>query len=350
MSKLILTTDHSGSGSLKMSHIADKVYALTHRLVWGPAPAIVDGAAFLEARLVMSRQPGEDWAYWTEWDSAPNDEPADEDAIDATSLPEREVWSGLVGLCGGFDAVELWIGPVPNAQLILVQVLAWFAGYPEIVGKLSLVHPEGRLGERPPGDSATLRAVRHPVQDAHLKLAGEAWQAFTQPTPEAWLELLARDLSLLPCLRPTVLEMLQELPDACTGLGATENTMLALIAPGDVAPFDIFPGHLKRNDRRVFDYWEVGQMLNRLAQAPEPVILGLNEGPFNLAMHDAQERYARYRRSRLSLTDLGCRLVKGQDDILRHRLIHRWWGGTLLNREALWRWDAITDRLVAPRR
>jgi hypothetical protein len=210
------------------------------------------------------------------------------------------------------------------------------------------VHPEDRLAERPAGDPATTQAVRLPVQEIHLRLASRAWRAFTQPTPEAWFDLLTENVSALPYLRRTVLEMLQELPDMRTGLGATEAAMLALIALGDAAPFDVFPGHLKKNTRRVFDYWEVGQMLDWLAQAPKPAILGLDDGPFTLAMHDAPDRYARYSRSRLSLTGLGRRLVAAGDDISLHRPICRWWGGTHLTNDALWRWDADTEQLTAP--
>jgi hypothetical protein len=267
----------------------------------------------------------------------------------ASGLEHRSDLSGDVG-AGRDPLAVLFNGRLLQAVQIAQQVRP-FQRQTLLcaeIGELFLVHPEDRLAERPAGDPATTQAVRLPVQEIHLRLASRAWRAFTQPTPEAWFDLLTENVSALPYLRRTVLEMLQELPDMRTGLGATEAAMLALIALGDAAPFDVFPGHLKKNTRRVFDYWEVGQMLDWLAQAPKPAILGLDDGPFTLAMHDAPDRYARYSRSRLSLTGLGRRLVAAGDDISLHRPICRWWGGTHLTNDALWRWDADTEQLTAP--
>jgi hypothetical protein len=55
----------------------------------------------------------------------------------------------------------------------------------------------------------------------------------------------------------------------------------------------------------VFDYWEVGELLDGLAHCPAPAIVGLNEGPFTMELHDDRQRLWRYRQSRLSLTELG---------------------------------------------
>ncbi|MGL3108430.1 hypothetical protein [Bradyrhizobium sp. BR 1432] len=74
---------------------------------------------------------------------------------------------------------------------------------------------------------------------------------------------------------------------------------------------------------------------------------GLDEGPFSLDMHDDALRHARYKQSRLSLTDLGKAVLAGED-FRRDNPIRRWWGGTLLTNERLWRWDSQTRLLVAP--
>jgi hypothetical protein len=69
-----------------------------------------------------------------------------------------------------------------------------------------------------------------------------------------WFNLLSIDLSVLPRLRQAVVMLLEELPMAATGLGTTEMRMLELISEGNAGPFDVFPGHEKRNERRVFGY------------------------------------------------------------------------------------------------
>ena len=41
-------------------------------------------------------------------------------------------------------------------------------------------------------------------------------------------------------------------------------------------------------------------------------------------------------------------LLDGKADFARHNRIDRWWGGTALRTEALWRWDGVNRRLIAP--
>jgi hypothetical protein len=84
-----------------------------------------------------------------------------------------------------------------------------------------------------------------------------------------------------------------------------------------------------------------------LAQGPAPAVSGLEEGPFTEEMHDAH-RFARYKQSKLSLTVLGEAVLARTEDFSRHNPIHRWWGGTKLTNDNLWRWDAESRGLMAP--
>jgi hypothetical protein len=83
-------------------------------------------------------------------------------------------------------------------------------------------------------------------------------------------DLLTRDLSILPQLRRSVVEMLEELPGRATGLGASELRILELISAGYDHPFDVFPHFKQRFQRRVFGYWEAGLLLEGLALAAAP--------------------------------------------------------------------------------
>jgi len=77
-------------------------------------------------------------------------------------------------------------------------------------------------------------------------------------------------------------------------------------------------------------------------------VSGLTEGPFDDSLHDDKDRHARYRQSALSLTELGKAILAQSDDFSRHNPFHRWWGGTELTNDRLWRWDSENRRLVAP--
>ena len=344
MAKLIVTTSDSGAGHLKQERIAHRVVSFTHRLVWGAVPEVAEEADFLTVRTHMARREGEDWAYWDAWEGEPSVEAGD--AI-AAEVNEGPIWAELISTCDRYSEVELWLDPTPNEQLLAIQLLSRLAAHPGVVERLSLVHADAPLGGRAANGLAHLEP-RRPVRGEHLDLARRAWTAFRRPTPQDWFALLETDLAVLPHLRGAVLEMLDELPDATTALGASEATLLSLVVPDGAAPYDVFPGHLKRNSRRVFGYWETGLMLDRLSSYPDPVIAGLDERPFTLALHQAEARHLRYRRSHLTATPLGRRLSKRRDDLARHNAIARWWGGVKLTNAALWRWDATSRRLIPP--
>jgi hypothetical protein len=173
-------------------------------------------------------------------------------------------------------------------------------------------------------------------------------RAYRAPTPQDWFNLLSIDLNVLPQLQRTVVEMLEELPGRASGLGATEMRILELVAPGSVRPKDVFPGDGHANERRVFEYWEFGAVLDGLTDCPAPAVSGLVDGPFTMEMHDDRERHRRYWASTLSLTPLGKAILAGTEDFSRHNPIDRWWGGTKLTNKNLWRWDQDNHVLVAP--
>jgi hypothetical protein len=54
-------------------------------------------------------------------------------------------------------------------------------------------------------------------------------------------------------------------------------------------------------------------------------------------MHEQADRRARYKQSRLSLTELGKAVLALLDDFTRHNPVHRRWGGSELTSDRLWR-------------
>ncbi len=75
----------------------------------------------------------------------------------------------------------------------------------------------------------------------------------------------------------------------------------------------------------------------------------LREWPFTLEMHRTRvAAMERYKASRLSLTPLGEAILGEAEDFSRHNPIHRWWGGTELTSDQLWRWDPASRSLIAP--
>jgi hypothetical protein len=332
MKRLILTSSDSGAGGLMVAGLANCVIPLGPRFVWGPPPSQIELETLLSSRSASHEASGSHWLDFT-----------------GERLEEvRTEGPGLIDFCARFDAVELWVDPDPNAQLTLIWLLDYLRHHAEIASKLTLVQSDVGIGNCTPEELAGWRLPAVRILNDHLEAANMAWRAYRQPTPQDWFNLLGEDLAVLPQLRQSVLELLEELPMEATGLGATETRMLELISAGNAGPFDVFPGDNRPNKRRVFGYWEIGALLDGLAHCPEPVVSGLDEGPFTLEMHDDRNRHERYQRSKLKLTTLGQAILARAEDFSRHNPIRRWWGGAELTNDRLWRWDPANRALIAP--
>lgn len=332
MKRLILTSSESGAGALAQAGRADGVIQMGPSWVWGPVPS----PAELEASL-LSHPAG------------PRSAGPHRLELAGKRLEEaRAEGAELVEFCAPFETVELWADPDPDAQLTLVWLLDYLRAHAAVTSKLALVQAEVSIGNCAPEELAGWRLPVVRIVDSYFDAASMAWRAYRQPTPQDWFDLLGAEITALPQLRQSVLELLEELLMAATGLGATEMQMLELISVGDAGPFDLFPGAHSRNRRRAFGYWQVGELLDELAHCPEALVSGLDEGPFTLAMHDDRDRLERYRRSRLKLTALGQAILAGAEDFSRHNPVRRWWGGTELTNDRLWRWDPANRALIAP--
>ena len=122
-------------------------------------------------------------------------------------------------MCDVFETVELWFDPAPNDQLQLVWLLDQLAPHPEVVAKLKLRIVDFDLLMEEPEELAVKKVVVRDVGKKELETASMVWQAYRAATPQACFDLLARDLSALPLLRPALLDLLEELPSATTSLG-----------------------------------------------------------------------------------------------------------------------------------
>jgi hypothetical protein len=332
--KLILTFDDSAAGALKAAKLADCVVPFGFCFVWGRLPSASELEAFLSPRAADQRVNTK--AYWL-------------DNLVGRQLEEaRQQGLGFFEFCGRFDMIELWAGPTPNEQLQLVWLLDGLQRHLHLLPKSRLVQTETLIGDHSMEHWRGERLEAVPIHAGHLETAAAAWSAWRMPTPVQWLDLLTRDSSVLPQLQSAVLALLEELPARATGLGATSMRLLELVVTGHVHPYELFPGDQKPNDRRTFGYWAGGELLDELARCPAPAIAGLEEGPFDAGLHDNKQRHDRYKNSRLSLTSLGQAILAQTDDFSRHNPIHRWWGGTELTNDRLWRWDARGEALIAP--
>jgi len=324
--RLILTGE-SGV-SLFRSDLADVVIPFIFRFVWGPLPSPDELATYVAARS-DKHGPGAHWSdYGGRWPPA--------------AKARKDL--GLLEFCRSCETIELWFDPAPNDQLQLVWLLDYFGSHPEIAAQLRLRLIDYALIT---ATTEELRRWKMPAIDVtrdELETASVTWRAYRATTPEACFNLLGRDLSALPLLSPALVDLLEELPCSATGLGATEMRLLELIARGYERTNALF--HLwGLRRRRVFKQMEIGSLLEGLAHGPRPAIAGLDDELRTLETDNYSGRDEAYMRSRLSLTEFGKAIVAHKEDFSRHNPIDRWWGGTRLTNDRMWRWNPT---LMAP--
>jgi hypothetical protein len=308
------------------SGFADPVLWLHNfRLSWGQPPSQDD----LENHL-GPRTPSHDGGgvmHWSDWGSRWKH---------SENRQHRDL--SLANFCQQYETVELWFNVRPEDQLQLIWLLDYFCTYPETVARLKL-----RLVDRDMDwifwdKKGDWRPQVVDVTEGELATAQAAWQAYRSPTPEACTDLLQRDLSALPLLKPVLLDLLAELPSVSSGLGASEMRMLDMIGRGYSRTRDLFHSSDVRQTR-VFSEFEYGYLLDGLAFGPAPAVVGLDEQLRTMPRDNLRARDEAYKRSRVSLTDFGKAVVAHKEDFSRHNPIDRWWGGTHLTNDNLWRWS-----------
>ncbi|TPQ33366.1 hypothetical protein C2U70_19400 [Bradyrhizobium guangdongense] len=327
MSHLILTTNGFAPRHLREAGIANVVLGFYPRFVRGPLPPDEQLLTGLEPRSAKHRNHGEHWL---------------DDALRSwlKGYGTRDI--GLFALCEKFDSIEIWVDPQANDQLVLAWLLDLLRSYKEITTKLSLVYTDDAITKYHPQSLAKWKLPVFKVGDGHLTIASRVWHAWRAPTPEPCFDLLAKDLTILPRLRPALITMLEELPDVETGLGENEMGMLGWIEDEGTEPQEVLRA---AELRELYNEGEADEMLCALMQCRAPAFL--QPGATSLDQSQPTGPFD-YEGGPLVLTELGRAVVAGEEDFSRRNPIHRWWGGTELTNERLWRWDRKARSLIAP--
>lgn len=210
--------------------------------------------------------------------------------------------------------VALWFEHDLYDQLQLAQVLAMAAPAVREGRKVVLAQADDYIGYMSPEAIRALAGRFVRVAEPHVQLAEAAWRAFTTDG----LEPLSRfahespaDDDPLPYLRPAIQRLLQEVPNAVTGLSRTELQALRAIAGGARTIQEAF---VKAHHDAESPIW--------LGDASFAVIVdGLCAGPRPLLTR---------RGDAVSLTDDGRAVLEGRGSRVHHCGVDRWIGGTHL--------------------
>jgi len=246
------------------------------------------------------------------------------------------------------EEIVLWFEHDLFCQVHLIYLLHWFAGRELGRTKLSLVcvgefpgvQPFHGLGELNEEQLTSLFPQREEVTVGQLDLGARAWEAYCAPDALPLIELLRSNLSALPFLEPALRWHMQRFPSIRNGLGRVENASLALIAAGRNKFGSLFPAFVRREPGYGFGDAQLYRALQRLVQAPNPVLKQSNG-------NDAAVNPARMFLSSFEINELGKAALAGEEDFVIENGIDLWLGGIhLQGREAAWRWDEENQELL----
>lgn len=264
---------------------------------------------------------------------------------------------------GKYEEVILWFDACLFDQTIMIHLIDLCARQSWEKTKLSLICVGyfagfGRfcgLGELSPEQLASLFDTRHEVTQAEIKLAGQAWKAFTSANPLDIENLLQGDCSVLPYLKDALLRHLQQFPSVHNGLNRLENQILAVVASGVRKLGPIFSAVSNKEERPFFGDTSLWSCINQLASCKEPLLRV--SGPNSLSEltkirpgteTDAPPSLKKLNLWDVDITDIGKEVLAGLQDAIMLSGIDRWLGGVHLQGAcaAAWRWDLEQNKII----
>ena len=243
-------------------------------------------------------------------------------------------WREVIDDHGSYDELVLWFEHDLFDQLNLIQLLSYLRFRPPVGKTVSLIciesfpgHPDFHgLGELPAQELASLFETRHPVMDAEYALAGRAWQAFREPTPQALDECRRSDTSALPFLTRALERFLEDYPSRRDGLSRTERHLLRLAEEG-IPLARAFPRMHEGEDAYYIGDESFMALIEELSRTSPPLV-------------EVADRS-------ISLTSEGRDVLAGRKDRVSYGL-DRWMGGVHLKtgETPIWRWDEAERRVI----
>jgi len=219
-----------------------------------------------------------------------------------------------------YEKIVLWFEHDLYDQLQLLQLLSWFEvhlSHEETT--ISLISTDKYLGECTPTQINQLLLYEQAITYNHLKLATKAWNAFCEPTPQAWYNLLYEDSYVLPFLRTSIERLLEEFPNKKNGLSRSAYQALLVISRGVKEPKKIFIAAQKLEEKKFMGDLIFWKILDNFID--HKLVASKENGKI------------------LTITPLGTKLLKNELNWFQFKPIKHWIGGVYLSPDNLWCWD-----------
>lgn len=236
----------------------------------------------------------------------------------------------------------LWFEHDLYDQLQLLQLLWQLAADPPEDTNLSLVCHDTFITHAPAELLGEWFEDRAPLDEDQITLGHQAWEAFSDPSPESWADLLDADTGALPFLADAVERHLEEFPGPGDGLSRTERQILQALAEGHDSPGALFRAVHDMEEAAFMgdsSFWRI--LAGMTAEAP---LIRPPTGEFQEPRGPRPE--PGFLRQSLDFTTLGDEVLARTTDWLARRKVDKWLGGVHLEGPPVWRWDPGARQLL----
>jgi hypothetical protein len=244
-----------------------------------------------------------------------------------------------------YDRVVLWMSHGNWDQLALARVLSLYANAkrPRVLELIAVDEFPGSerfigIGVLPAEALRLLWNTRKPVTPAQLALGNDVWNALASSNPQQLAVLARTGTPALPLMAPVLHRHLCELPSVENGLSLTQQLVLQFLSEDDTLTLNRVFLELLRGREPLFfrGDWGLLRLVDAMLEAFEPVFTRVLAAPGE-----------RYFLQKLTITDVGRAVLRGERDWMSLRPPPRWVGGVHVQPGvAGWRWDEATCEAV----
>lgn len=246
----------------------------------------------------------------------------------------------------GKEEIVLWSSFELYDQMHLMQLTDWLADEAPPGTAAFMVDVRGYLG----AGQLTPREARHryrervAVSPARIEIGQQAWRAFCGPDPTLLQRAMEADNEALPFLKCALRRMLEEFPDARTGLSRTQRQTLQASDDGTSSVARLFCAAQAQEERRFMGDSSFWLIVAELINSAEP-LLTLTKGASFEPPPPGPPSTA-FCGLRCELTPAGHAVLAGEQDWLATHKIDRWIGGVNLSPTNDWRWESSQHRIA----
>jgi len=194
--------------------------------------------------------------------------------------------------------------------------------------RLSAIWCPRPLGAMSEEELVTTYMSRAAVPPLMLRIAAEAWKAYTSPDPTALNRFVIQDWNDFPFLRDGMTLHAMRFPSTRDGLGEVERRAMAGIDAGASDFGSLFARFDNDPPRYGLGDGEFLRHLRRLASCAVPMITITESGDTTPPP-----------KALFGITPAGRKVLAGEADFIELNNADTWLGGAHLTNEQMWRWD-----------